>query len=191
MNFTRDDMEGLYSELANCGVRLIDEHSTAGIPPGPPSASTGEAVDNYCDDFHKHLRDNVRIAMKAVQSNLRAAATPPEGIDEVWNHAIWKYVSTMEEASGTDNEKIIQVTTTIWANVDLDPPPSDGTPDRVETYTYVMQYKPDGKIDGEYTGQNWISATYYAPQNVWRLNYSFWDAENPQVSKSNVDGLYP
>ena len=130
VNFTRDDMEGLYSELANCAVQKDMGRFVENIPAGPPTPNPGEPVDAYCDDVHNLLRFHVRDNDKPVHSDLRAEATPPDRIDEVWNHAIWKYSSTMEEAGG-GSEGVIQVTTTIWANWDLDLPPTDGTTDRV------------------------------------------------------------
>ena len=108
----------------------------------------------------------------------------------MWNHAIWKYSSTTQEADGGSNERIIQVTTTIWANWDLDLPPTDGIAERIETYVSVLQYNPEGDIDGDYTEQNWVSASHYAPAHIWRLQYSYWNVPNPQVTKPNVDALY-
>ena len=188
VNFTQDDMEGLYTELAYCGYNYNLSLSVKNIPAGPPTSSSGELVDAYCDDFHEKTRNNISMNNNAVYSNLRDGSTPLDS-SEVWCHAIYKYSSSMIQAPNQNDEKVIKITTIIYANNDGRAPPSTGTSDRTETYNYILEYN-DGEIVNNSIKQNWLSATHYVPKNIIKLNFSIWQAENPDVTKSNVDNLY-
>ena len=124
----------------------------------------------------------------AVQSNLRDGNSPLNS-SEVWNHAIYKYSSSMIQAYDQNDEKVIEITTTIYTNNDGQSPPSTGTSDRTETYKYILEYN-NGEIVNNSSKQNWLHADHYAPQNIYSIDYSYWTSQNLNVTKSNVDNLY-
>ncbi|MEW6606716.1 MAG: hypothetical protein AB1414_04555 [bacterium] len=182
IKFDQDDMEGLYIELADCGWYgsvLVDNI------PSEPTPALGESVDRYADDVHIALRDHIRRSHIALQSNLRGVNNP----NEIWNHAVWKYSANMEQSPDQNDEYVIKITIIIYANEDFNYP-SNGTSDRIETYTYILKYTFTGEIDKTYLEQNWIRAEHYALQNLYKVTNSMWNAKNPFVSKTNVDNLY-
>ncbi|MEI7902763.1 MAG: hypothetical protein WCK89_21155, partial [bacterium] len=196
VTFTRDEMEGLYTELADGATEgweyKVGTPETVEppnpIPAGPPTEATGEAVDVWADKVQNGLRQYIRQEGKAMNSNLRDAT----GADatEVWNHDIYKYESTMEEATG-GNEKVVKVTTLVTSNTDgsIMLPATDK---REDTYVYVLEYTGDGIIDGSSTNQNWISCTGFAPKWLGTVNPArmVWTARHCEITKEKVDALY-
>ena len=201
VTFTRDEMEGRYIELADGATDgweyRVGAPETAApptpIPAGPPTAATGEAVDAWADKVQKGLREYIRQSHKAMNGNLRDAT----GADasEVWNHDVYKYESTMEEAAG-GNEKVVKVTTLITSNTDgtIMPPATDK---REDTYVYVLEYTDDGEIDGSSANQNWISCRNmtncsFAPKWLGTVNPGemLWKARHCEITKEKVDALY-
>jgi len=194
VTFTRDEMEGLYIELADGAPETggwtwrVGSLPNNPIPAGPPTAATGEAVDAWADKVQKGLCEYIRQGHKAMNGNLRDAT----GADasEVWNHDVYKYESTMEEAGG-GNEKVVKVTTRITSNTDgtIMPPATDK---REDTYVYVLEYTGEGEIDGSSANQNWISCTGFAPRCLGTVNPLLieWKAEHCGITKEKVDALY-
>jgi len=190
--FSQDEMEGLYTELAEgatVGWTWRVGSPSAGIPAGPPTAATGEAVDSWADDVQNALRQYIRQQGKAMNGNLRDVSGGDAS--QVWNHDVYKYESTMSEATG-GNEKVVEVTTLITANTDGPAMPPD-TAKREDTYVYVLEYKNDGTIDGSSEKQNWKSCTGFAPQCLGTVNPNDlnWQGSHCGITKANVDGLYP
>ncbi|OGX43078.1 MAG: hypothetical protein A3H41_01355 [Omnitrophica WOR_2 bacterium RIFCSPLOWO2_02_FULL_45_28] len=184
-SFIQEEMEGLVTKLADKDANF--EIIINNIPPLKPQLGADD-TDEFADNFHLGLVDYIRDPKerKPLQSNLR----DPQGINPsaVWNHVIYKYSSTMEESEEGD-EHIIKITTTVYANGDLFS--SDNTVDRIETYVYKLRYKPNGQIDDQFvTGQDWISATGFAPKSLRLIRGSrFNNPENPYVIKENVEKL--
>jgi hypothetical protein len=122
-------------------------------------------------------------------ANLRDASG--KNPDEKWNHAVYMYESRMVEAPG-DDEKVVEVTTVITANVDTKPPPTPDTDERKDTYIYVLEYKMDGEIDGNSPKQNWKKCTAFAPQCLGTVDKKkfVWGARHCDITKEKVDALY-
>jgi hypothetical protein len=101
VSFNKDEMEGLYTELA--------EGATTGwtwrvgkpnneIPASPCTAAKGEPVDSWPDNLHNGLRTYIKQQKKAMNADLRDGSLPLVST-EVWNHDVYKYEATMEEAA--------------------------------------------------------------------------------------------
>lgn len=190
VDFTADDMKGLYTELCD-NVPYIDQSmSIHYIPPTAPTSSPGEDVDLVVDEVHRVLRANIREDSVPLQSNLRAVATPPDGIAEVWNGAVYRYYSAWQEAPGANDEHLVQIDTTITSNFGPWPPPTDYMNDRQEEFVYQIEFDSQGQIVPQSPRQNWISASHYPPQDLNRLTGSPFEAGAPGVTKANVDALY-
>lgn len=190
VSFTQDDMKGLYTQLADSDPYFDATLSVSFIPPGPPTSSPGEDVDAYCDDLYRILHASIRQDGVPVQSDMRAQATPPDRVDEVWNQAIYKYTATFIEAPGQNNERIVQIDMVVSSNADFYPPPTTYTDDRVEEYVYQLEFDTQGQLVRGSPAQNWISASHYPPHDLYRLTGSPWTGNNPWVTKTKVDGLY-
>ncbi len=100
VDFTMDDMKGLYTEAADNDPYVDPTLSVSFIPPGPPTSKAGEDVDDYCDDLYRILRTCIREDGVPVQSDMRAIATPPDNESEVWNQAIYRYASSCARCQG-------------------------------------------------------------------------------------------
>jgi hypothetical protein len=195
--FNQDEMEGLYSELAAFGTFQPgltwvagDPSPTGSIPATPVTEATDEQVDFWPDDFHNALVQYIRRGRVALISDLRARPGDTTS-DEVWNHDVYWYESTMAEASG-GNEKVIEVTTMIRSNTDGPAMPPDGSY-RQDTYVYVLEYNPNGTINGSSPFQNWTSVPKFAPACFGTLQpegFIWGPAAHCTITKANVDGLY-
>jgi hypothetical protein len=180
--FLQDDMEGLYIELADNNLHSsYSAKSIYGIP-ASPSPSSGEPIDALSKEFLDKLRINLREDQTAIYTNLRGVSNP----NAIQNHAIWYYSSTMVEVGGW--ELMMQITTTIYANDYTSSPPTTGTTDRTETFVFQMKYTDGGEIEN-YSGNNWISASHYAPETLMRMSNISWSASNTAITKLHVDGL--
>jgi hypothetical protein len=191
VTFNQDEMEGLYTELADGATGgwqwKVGSLPSSPIPAGPPTSASGEPVDSWADELQNGLRQYIRDAGVAMIADLRASTVGDP--TEVWNHPVYKYVSQMKEASG-GNEKIIEVTTVITAGSDVPQMPSDAAY-RTDTYFYILEYTSSGEIDSSSANQNWKSATAYAPR-VFGILYGtfYWQANHCNITKANVDALY-
>ena len=193
--FNEDEMEGLYSELGDdidgyyaWGWKVGDPNNE--LPPGPPTAATGEVFDTWPDDLHNAFRIYIRQEENPMIADLRAEGGGDSS--DIWNHAIYKYESVMKQALGND-EKVIEVTTTITSNIDIPDMPSDSA-SRQDTYVYILEYKEDdGTVDGTSAKQNWKSTSGFAPANIgWILQDSLnWQPDQHcGITKEQVDALY-
>jgi beta propeller repeat protein len=195
--FSQEEIEGLVTKLADtnaAGEAVIEGIPATDIDNNPLKPMLGaDDTDKFVGDFHKGLVKYFRIGVgeerkkMPLQSNLRDS----DGIDpnQVWNHAIYKYSSIMEE-SKEGIEDIVKVTTTIYANDDVFP--SDNILDRTETYVYKLRYTSDGEVDATFInqGQDWISTTGFAPYNLYFIEDSqFNNTHNLEVKKENVETL--
>jgi len=186
-SFNQEEMEGLVIKLAN--TYNVDGEILAGPIPSIKPESGKDDTDEFADDFHVGLVNYLRIPKerKSLYSNLR---DPKVRIPEaVWNHAIYKYKSVMQEAKEGE-ESIIKITTTINANADVFP--SDNIVDRIEKYVYKLKYKPNGEIDDKFIGQDWISASGFTPGKLSLITGCRFDnnrSNNPYVRKENVEKL--
>lgn len=188
--FNQEEAEGLVTKLADTDADY--ETIVAGIPAIKPKEGIDE-TDEYAGEFHKGLVDYLRIREERKQKPLQSNLRDPNGEDPkaVWNHAIYKYSSVMEEAEEGE-EDIIKIITTIYANTDVFFP-SNNIIDRKETYAYKLKYTPEGEVYRKFTEQDWISATGFAPYNLWFIESSWFDGlgelYNPEVKKENVEKL--
>jgi len=191
ITFNQDEMEGLYTELAEgaTGFTYRVGSVDSQIPSGPPTGATGEPVDASPDDVHNGLRLYIRQQRQAMTVNLRK--TSGVGDPEVWNHPVYRYDSIMEEAEG-GNEKIIEITTTLTAALDFPSMPADGTT-RMDTYVYVLEYTDFGAINGGSASQNWKSCSGFAPAWLATVETLDWGGapwRHSGITKARVDGLY-
>ncbi len=185
--FSNDEMEGLVSELADTNV--IYERIVSDVPPIKPRPGKDE-VDKFISKIHVglvlHLLLNENQDNRPLQSNLRDLnGNNPNAI---WNHAIYKYESSMKE-SEEGKEDIVEITTTLYSNYDLIPP-TNNTVDRIDTYVYKLRFTAEGVILKDFADQDWISAFGFVPQNLWYIkNSSFNNTDNPYVTKENIKKL--
>jgi len=192
--FNQDEMEGLYSELGDdvngeyaWGWKVGDPANE--LPAGPPTAATGETVDAWVDELHNAFQMYLRQQKKPMIADLRDMTR--YDFREVWNHAIYKYESTMKQVEGND-EKVIEITTIITSNMDFPEMPSDSDK-REDTYVYVVEYKVDGNIDGTSEKQNWKSTSGFAPAHIGWISPGRveWNVDSHcGITKENVDNLY-
>ncbi len=190
INFTMDDMKGLYTELADTAPYVDQGLSMYGIPVGPPTPNAGEDIDGYCDDVYRIIHTCIGEDSVPVQSNMRAIADPPSKSEEVWNQAIYRYYSSWHEAPGSDDESVVEIDMDLYSNFGPWPPPTDYTDDRWEEYIYQLEFDGQGRVLVGSPKQNWISTSHYPPENLSRLTGSSYSANNPNVTKTNVDALY-
>ena len=188
--FARDDMKGLYTEAADNDPYFDASISIAYIPPGPPTANSGEDIDAYCDELYRILRTSIRGDHVPVQSDMRARLTPPDGADEVWNEAIYKYTAEFREAPGINDERVVEIDMKVSSNYDARQPPTDYTDDRVEEFVYQLEFDAGGRVIPKSSHQNWISASHYPPHDLYRLTGSPWAAHDSDVTKPRIDALY-
>jgi hypothetical protein len=204
-SFSQEEMEGLVIKLANTS-NLSYELLTPYVPAIKPQSGVDE-VDEFAHKFHRGLVKYLRIEKekKPLQANLRDATG--EDPSAIWNFAIYKYVSEMKEADGGD-EKIIRITTNVFAPADTDFPSFNGKDQKYE-YVYKLRYKlEDGNIDDTFVGngQDWISATgfyqdqqdnvlsaaCFAPRTLKNINSSSFDGmgyPNTFVTKENAEDI--
>jgi len=182
---TNDEMEGLWAELGEKDGIEICPDEVFGIPAGPPTSGS-DATDAYAGKFHRIMEQYVKGLGKVLQSNLREDVPNTDGPDAVWNHGVWKYEAKYEEASG-DNEKVVKIAITVYANGDHTPP-TDDVIDRVISYVYIIEYS--GGVVNESSGsQDWISvggAAKYTPKWLSYITGVHWGGKNPFVTESKV-----
>lgn len=194
--FDQDEMEGLYTELAEgatcgwtwrVGTPNVQGSPATEIPAGPPTDLLGEPADAWPGKFHNALEQYLRQQKKPMNGNLRdqSGADP----SQVWNHDVYAYKSTMSEAAG-GNERIVTIETTITSNVDVGSMPADSDT-REDTYWYVIEYQADGTIDVSSQNQNWLDCTGFLPACLGTVEVLDWQGGHCTITKDNVDGLYP
>jgi alpha-tubulin suppressor-like RCC1 family protein len=193
VDFNQDEMEGLYTELADgatSGWTWRVGSPTNQIPEGPPTVATGEAVDAWPGKFQNALYEYIGRQRVPMNGNLRNSS----GINanEIWNHDIYKYESTLIEAEGGD-EKVVVVTTVITSNADTSSVPNSmplDTEKREDTYIFVLEYV-GGIVKVDSTKQNWQYCSGFAPAAVGTVDGPLaWRAQHNGITKAKVDGLY-
>ena len=187
--FSEDDMEALYTELADSSIGYDEALTVLYIPPGPPTGAAGEEVDKYCDDLYRIISVTIGQERTAVQSDMRAVATPPDRAEEVWNHGIYRYVAWFREAPGTGDERLVEVTVGVWATSPARPP-SIAALDRYEEYVCQLEFDAQGNVVTDSAQQNWLSASHYPPHDLVKLTGIVWQGANPYITRANVDALY-
>jgi hypothetical protein len=133
------------------------------------------------------LETHVREAKAALYSNLRGQSSSKP--TDVWNHAVYKYSATFKEAPG-GKEKIVEIVSTIAANDDHKPPTNDTT-DRTVKYTYIIEYRPNGRVK-EGGKKDWKAVAgqaKYALANLLRVTAARWGGKNKQVTEARVRAL--
>ena len=179
--YNSEELEGLWSELGEQTGHQIGD-GVSGIPSGPPIAGQ-DGTDSKAPEFHRLLEQRVKSDRKALYAQLRSDGG---AADEVWNHAVFKFAATFDEAPGND-EKVVKVTNLVTANDDHTPPTDDmGTRD--PEYVYVITYGTDGR-PGPGTANDWISVggdASFAPAILAVVDAPLWLANNPHVTEANV-----
>lgn len=108
---------------------------------------------------------------------------------EVWNHAIFKYISVFKEVPNEGNEMYIEIRTTITGNCDTPfPPGADSTVKR--TYTYRIMYNSMG--EATINRQKWVSSHGDLPPSCLGTvedEASFVWYANCGITKANLDAL--
>ena len=94
---TRDELKALWAELGeNHYNHRIGDYANE-IPPGPPRP--GSDVTDGNPRVHAMLETHIRGEKKPLLANLRAF--PPRGtVNEVWNHGVYKYITTYTAIPG-------------------------------------------------------------------------------------------
>lgn len=181
-NYNRDELEGLWAELGEHTNHQLNP-AVGPIPAGPPELGTDD-TDSWAPQYHALLEEYLKTQGTPLYSQMRAHGGPA---NEVWNHAVYKFSATFEETAA-ENETVVNISNTVWANK-IHEPPTDSTSYRLVFYEYTMRYKPDGRPDLDYSGSDWIVVTGeadYAPQYLSRLVTPSWVGNNPDVIEANV-----
>ncbi len=173
IDFTEEEVEGLLTSFyTNHGVRPYNFMSDC--PAGRPTDAADEKVDSFADDWFHGLRKGIAERGVPLASNLRAEMTSDREEDksQVWNHVVWYYEATLKEADG-DDPTLMLTTITVKATNDVFPSSEPASP-RVEKYDMGIKfrYTPYGDLDRDGEGQNWVSASHYAPSYLWRIEKS-------------------
>ncbi|HUU82442.1 MAG TPA: hypothetical protein VM243_02955 [Phycisphaerae bacterium] len=205
-NYNAEELEGLWSELGEKSGIYDIEHGIDGIPAGPPCPGI-DVTDPFIPRFHGLLEEWIKDDQVALQSNLRCEdcqhtcsggtndggmcytdADCPGGVCvvEVWNHAVYKFSAVYKEAVG-GNERVVKITTSLFANRDHAPPTTD-TADRELEYVYIIEYSTSGTAD---TGaaKDFIRVgleASFAPSNLLHVVDAAWGGDNGQVTEANV-----
>lgn len=182
--YNRDELEGLWSELGENAEHALDQNDLFGVPPGPPVPGP-DGTDNSAPILHNTLEKHVKSARIPIYAQLRADGG---AVAEVWNHAVFKFTATFEEAPG-DDPKVVKITNLVTSNDDHVPPTDDaGTRD--SEYVYIITYSGSGiatVVAGP--GTDWISVggdASFAPEILARVLTPSWAANNPHVIEANV-----
>jgi hypothetical protein len=136
------------------------------------------------------LETHIRGEKKPLLANLRAF--PPRGtINEVWNHGVYKYISTYQAIPGR-GPRAVKLSVELHANSGSTLNGQDDK-DRVIRYEYNLVYGLDGRVDETNpAAADWISVSgdaLYAPLNVMELVESRWGGHNRYVTEANVRAL--
>ncbi len=190
VSFNQDEMEGLYTELAEgatAGWTWRVGHPNAPIPAEPCTYATGEDIDAWADDIHKALRIYIKEQGKAMNGNLRnSSGNFP---DEVWNHDIYEYEWQMEETDA-GNKKIVLIMLSLSSNDDVSVALPDSS-SRGDAHFYILEYKDDGTIDGTSAEQNWCTSSGFPPKCLGTVEGPLnWIGKHSGITKPQVDGLY-
>ena len=181
--YNTDEVEGLWGELGEAaGIYTIPD-GFGGMPAGPP-APGADGTDAKIPEFHALLEEWIKNGQVALQSNLRSVGALDSS--EVWNHAVYKFLASYEEAPG-GNEKIVKITNELFANEDLEPV-SNGGGDRELDYVYIVEYTAGGAVDTTGT-KDFISVAgeaSFAPSNLLHVTAAAWGGANPHVTLANV-----
>ena len=168
---------------------------TARMPAEPVTENPNEPIDIFAGQMHNQLRHWLKEEQLSLVANLRAESTYAAST-QIWNHAVYKYESNMEEAPG-GKETIIKIKTELTSNTDLPPDMSVPMPVdddcRTDTYVYILEYASNGTINVESTNMNWLSCSVYAPANFAAvpLGIDWSDGVPSGITYTNVyDGLY-
>jgi hypothetical protein len=136
--------------------------------------------------FETHIRGE----KKALLANLRAF--PPRGtVNEVWNHGVYKYITTYAAIPGR-GPRAVNLKVEVHANSGSMLNGQDDK-DRVVNYEYNLVYGLDGRVDETNPmAADWISVggeAQYAPLNVLELVESRWGGHNNYVTEANVRSI--
>jgi len=181
--YNADELEGLWGELGEQTGHMMGA-GVGGIPAGPPIPGM-DITDAKAPQFHGVLEQRVKSERRALYGQLRSNGG---SADEIWNHAVFKFAATFEEAPGGD-EKAVKITNLVTANDDYTPP-TDDTRTRDPEYVYIITYGADGistVVAGP--GTDWISVgseATFAPEILAPVDTSVWAANNPHVIEPNV-----
>jgi hypothetical protein len=188
VDFTQDDIKGLYSELFTGASFIISEELEGQSESG--TCLLMRSIDDDCEilSFDAHVNalnlaaDDVQNAIKVIRTkkeplcaNLRASIKeewrtprPLETMqqrnnivnieDQVWNHAVYYYKSEFSENMSHEMESIFEVKTKIRSNDDC------GKPYREDTYIYEFQYS-QGIIVPNSKYQKWKYFSNLAPES--------------------------
>ena len=192
VTFNQDEMEGLYTELAegaDVGWTWRVGDTVNSLPASPCTSAQGETIDSFASTFHDALHTYVAHDRIPLFGNLRAVSIGDPS--EVWNHAIFEYVSYVKESPGGD-EKFVTYFTRIRSNIDTPAMPSDGD-SRLDYYTYALEFNDARDLVVSSTRQNWIKCSAYPPQCLATVNSPFpgWgQGRHCPITKANVQALY-
>jgi len=182
--YNAEEIEGLWAELGE-NVNHTFQDAVGPVPAGPPVAGD-DGTDEFAPEFQRVLEEHVKGNGTALYAQLRSDGG---AAGEVWNHAVFRFLATFEEAPGGD-EKVVRINNVVWANDDHTPPTNDLTT-RTPEYAYVITYGANGIPDGTSPGvtTDWISVggeADFAPAWLAVISRASWAANNPNVSEANV-----
>lgn len=182
--YNTDELEGLWAELGENDWHTYLPNGMVGVPPGPPVGGVDD-TDVHAPVLHRVLEQRLKSERRALYAQLRSHLASDS---QVWNHAVFKFVATFEEAAG-DDENVVQITNLVTANDDHEPPTDDlGTRD-VE-YVYIISYSSNGNVrTAPAARKDWVSVggeASWAPEILGAVNIPRWDADNDQVTETNV-----
>ncbi len=184
---TQDGLEGLWAKLGSNFTINLREPDVNSIPVCIPHSGS-DISDNRVGEVHFILEKFLMGEFEALLSNLRAEYSDPVGQESVWNHAIWKYEADYAETE-LNNEKIVEITNVIHANVDTYPS-INNSEERVIQYVYIVEYDDNGEVDRNSQHNNWLEVSgqaYSALETLGCIQSVSWiDTQNPEVVESKV-----
>jgi len=182
-SYNAEEIEGLWAELGEQTGHTMGA-GVGGIPAGPPTPGA-DSTDEWAPRFHGILERHLKSAKSALYGQLRSDGGAS---GEVWNHAVFKFVATYEEAPGGD-EKILTINNTMTANDDHTPP-TDDLSTRDPVYVYKITYDSSGEPStAPAATTDWISVggdASFAPAILAVVDAPLWAANNPHVTEANV-----
>jgi hypothetical protein len=197
---TRDDLEGLWSELGDNG-RHEGGIGMFGCPAVIPKPKQ-EKPDDEADGFVRMAQFTLESYLyglpngdgadprdrrgRSLVANLRSTEKDPRA---VWNHAVYDYFAVFQEAASPGSEteaqeRLVNVLVELGANRCDHLPPTDGQDDREVRYAYTVRYSAAG-LPEKSDDNDWLYVArdaVYAPSNIVAIKGQvIWESREPAL----------
>ena len=166
-----DELEGLWAMLGEDGPTEVRGIALMTNCPAGPPVSGMDPTDGSVGSFHAGLEQYLRGDGVALHADLRSDGGTNT---EVWNHAIWRYASTLVESTN-GLETVVSIANTVTASADIRP--STNGPVRTIVYHYDLEYGPSGDVLKTSAKNDWRSVSgeaSWAPKALNRITGVSW-----------------